>query len=123
MMRLQQLDMYNTALKVNIIEFPVHINYTFIVATNGYKHELPPLTLTSYLFLFYIIIDTNSRRPHKQHGYVSSYRVTWWNKSQDFFGLLNVYLKVRIHFFAKQSQTILNLSALNLFINVRNCLG
>ena len=71
-MRLKQLDMYNTALKVYIIEFPAHINNTFIAATNGYKHELPPLTLTSYLFLFYIIIDTNSHRPHKQHGYVSS---------------------------------------------------
>ena len=31
--------------------------------------------------------------------------------SRFFFGLLNVYLKVRIHFFAKQSQIILNLSA------------
>jgi hypothetical protein len=93
-MRLQQLDMYNTALKVYIIEFPVHINYTLIVATNGYKHELPPLTLTSYLFLFYINIDTNSHRPHKQHGYVPSYRVARWNKSQEFFGVLNVYLKV-----------------------------
>ena len=48
------------------------------------KHILPPLTLTSYLFLFYII-DTNSQRPHKTWMCLFLRIKTRWNKSQDVF--------------------------------------